>query len=232
MPNHIMNRVSVNGDPKAVKELLESIQDDEVGLGTIDFNKIIPMPESLNIEAGSDTDKGMKAYTCFMQVYTLAGTREDADLEHIPKEAEDAFLRMRTDVTPKQWSLGKTAYENQSKYGAQTWYEWSINNWGTKWNAYECSALDLDGESAELSFWTAWSPPHPILMRLAEQYPELSFSHEWADEDIGMNCGRREYSEGCFMEEYYPEGDEAAAFACELWDMEQEEESDDPVIEM
>ena len=222
MPNHVLNRISVKGSPESVRELLESIQNDDVGLGSIDFNKIIPMPESLNIEAGSNTDKGLKAYTGFMQVYTLAGTREDTDPEHIPEDAEKAFLRMRKDITSEQWSLGKTAYENQCKYGAPTWYEWSINHWGTKWNAYECTPCEAAGDTAELRFWTAWSAPHPILMRLAEQHSDLTFSHEWADEDIGMNCGRREYSEGCFMEEYYPEGDEAVSFASGLWNIEAE----------
>ena len=48
---------------------------------------------------------------------------------------------------------------------------------------------------------------------LSEQYPELEIFHEWADEDIGMNCGRREYKSGDLIYEYYPEGDEATAFA-------------------
>ena len=220
MPNHVMNRVSIIGDQEAVKELLESIQNDKIGIGSIDFSKIIPMPESLNIEAGSNTDKGLKAYTEFMQVYTLSGAREDTNPEDIPQEAEDAFLRMRTDISPEQWSLGRTAYENQSKYGAPTWYEWSINNWGTKWNAYENIPSKPNDNTAKLCFQTAWSAPHPVFMRLAEQYPELIFSHEWADEDIGSNCGRREYRDGCFMEEYYPEGNEATSFACKIWNIE------------
>ena len=31
------------------------------------------------------------------------------------------------------------------------------------------------------------------LSKLAESYPEVSLEHEWADEDIGMNCGRKTY---------------------------------------
>lgn len=135
MPNHVINNIRISGDPALIRELLESVQADEQSLGSIDFNKIIPMPESLKIECGSNTDKGLKAFTDFTQVYTLAGMREDADIENIPKEAEKAFLRIRSDITPEQWSLGKLAYENQCKYGVPTWYEWSINNWGTKWNA-------------------------------------------------------------------------------------------------
>ena len=223
MPNHVMNRVSMSGNPETIGDLLVSIQDDKKGVGTIDFNKIIPMPESLDIEAGSNTDLGLKAYTGFIQIYNLGGTRTDADMEHIPAEAEKAFLRMRTDVTPEQWELGKKAYENQSKYGAPTWYEWSVNNWGTKWNAYECAARELGTEHSELSFWTAWSPPHPVLQRLSEQHPDITIEHEWADEQIGMNCGRRLYSDGCMQEENIPFGDEAVMFARGIWEIDQEE---------
>ena len=47
MPNHVTNVIKLNGDRKQIRELLEQIQNDELGLGTIDFEKIIPMPENI-----------------------------------------------------------------------------------------------------------------------------------------------------------------------------------------
>lgn len=223
MPNHVINRITVKGKEAEIRDMLESIQVDGEALGSIDFNKVIPMPDSMHIESGSNTDKGLKAYTDFMFIYTLAGTRDDVDLDRIPKESEDAFLNMRTDVTPTQWEYGKIAYENQSKYGAPTWYEWSIQNWGTKWNAYNCVECEPSGDSTELCFQTAWSPPQPVLERLSEQYPALWFAHAWADEDIGHNCGLIEYENGEVTNEYLPVGDEAVSFACEQWDYDPEE---------
>lgn len=61
MPNHVENRIVLNGDPVIIKEMLEAIQNDEFGIGTVDFNKIIPMPKSMDVEAGSRTDNGLKA---------------------------------------------------------------------------------------------------------------------------------------------------------------------------
>ena len=224
MPNHVINKLHVSGTPESVRDLLISIQNDKDGPGTIDFNKIIPMPESLNIEAGSDTEKGLSAYTDFVEIYTLAFSDEDTDPEHIPERSEKAFLRTRPEITPRQWELGKTAYRNRSLYGAPTWYEWSVNNWGTKWNAYECMPCEVYDDSAELSFWTAWSPPHHITQRLSEQYPDILFTHEWADEDIGRNCGRIEYINGGLLSEYYAHGKEAVDFANRLWDIDPEDE--------
>ena len=151
---------------------------------------------------------------------------DDVDLDRIPKKSEEAFLNARPDATPAQWELGKTAYRNQSKYGAPTWYEWSIQNWGTKWNAYNSVECEPHGDTAELCFHTAWSPPQPVLQRLSEQYPELAFSHAWADEDIGFNCGIIEYKNGEIISEYLPEGNEAVSFACEQWGYNPEEYED------
>lgn len=77
MPNHVVNHISLRGDPKKIREMLETIKSDELGIGSVDFNKIIPMPESLNIEAGSRTDRGLKAYRDFIEVYTFGRSAED-----------------------------------------------------------------------------------------------------------------------------------------------------------
>ena len=80
MPNHITNIVKYEGDADRIKEMLEQIKVDEFGIGTIDFNKLIPMPESLNIESGSRTDRGLKAYKEFLEIYTFGRKVENLDL--------------------------------------------------------------------------------------------------------------------------------------------------------
>ena len=65
MPNHVTNIVNFTGDKEKIAEMLEAIKDDEYGLGTIDFNKITPMPESLKITAGSQTERGLEYYKAF-----------------------------------------------------------------------------------------------------------------------------------------------------------------------
>lgn len=55
MPNYVVNQISVQGDPKEMQNMLEQIKNDDLGIGTVDFHKIIPMPESLDIEKGTRT---------------------------------------------------------------------------------------------------------------------------------------------------------------------------------
>ena len=62
MPNHVTNIVKINAVPERVNEILTSIQNDETGIGSIDFSKLRPMPESLDIESSSTTDDCIKLY--------------------------------------------------------------------------------------------------------------------------------------------------------------------------
>lgn len=220
MPNHVENHIEFNGDKQQIDAMLKKIGSDEYGIGTIDFKKIINMPETLNIEAGSRTDHGLKAYREFIEVYTAGLSEKEAlkSLENIPTESEKTFLRQRTDIKRDEWELGKTAWQNIQKYGAPTWYEWSITNWGTKWNAYGYEEGTDYSACDELTFQTAWSAPHPILRKLSEMFPEIVFKHQWADEDIGMNCGERCYLSGEIIDEFIPEGIRATEFALEVWD--------------
>ncbi len=136
MPNHVVNHISLQGDPEKIRSMLETIKSDEHGIGSVDFNKIIPMSKSLDIEASSRTDRGLKVYRDFIDVYTLAGTMNMDKLRNIPVESEEIFLRQRTDIRRDEWELGKAAWRNIRDFGAPTWYDWCISNWGTKWNAY------------------------------------------------------------------------------------------------
>ena len=220
MPNHVENHIEFNGDKQQIDAMINKIKSDKYGIGTIDFKKIITMPETLNIEAGSKTDRGLKSYREFIEVYTAGRSYNEAlkALENIPTESENAFLRQRTDIKRDEWELGKTAWQNIRKYGAPTWYEWSITNWGTKWNAYGYEEGTDYSACDELTFQTAWTAPHPILRKLSEMFPEIVFKHQWADEDIGMNCGERCYLGGEKIDEFIPEGIRATEFALEVWD--------------
>ena len=68
MPNHVINRLTFNCPEDRLKQIISEIcydkesDSDKEGIGTIDFNKITPMPESLNIECGSNTDDGISLY--------------------------------------------------------------------------------------------------------------------------------------------------------------------------
>ena len=85
-----------------------------------------------------------------------------------------------------------------AKYGYDNWYNWSIANWGTKWNCY-----DVHADSNFVEFDTAWCTPKPLFQALSTMYPEALLTIEYADEDIGYNCGVLTYQNGKLLE-YIP----------------------------
>ncbi len=57
------------------------------------------------------------------------------------------------------------------------WYDWNINNWGTKWDIDgKYSELDGDDYSFQVTFETAWSPPEQIYYALREKYPTVDIT--------------------------------------------------------
>lgn len=217
MPNYVRNEVVFQGKEEEILDMLKAIQNDEIGIGSIDFNKLIPMPESLNIECGSRTDRGVKMVKDFLMKISAG---EFLSIQN--DETLEAKLAEQTKNVPDEsrecWDLGVKAALNQMRYGAETWYEWSIENWGTKWNS--CNNGEGTGyfESDTLYFDTAWNAPHPVLEKLAETFPHLSFEHRWADEDIGNNCGKCQYENGERTSQFVPDNHKTAMeFATAVW---------------
>ena len=106
----------LKGDEKRIAEMKESIKKDDFGLGTIDFNKLIPMPKELDIVAGSSTDKGLKAYSLFAEIYQLGTKRTKEELLNIPEKSEQAFLKYKKDI--KHEELRKMEEEIKERLGA------------------------------------------------------------------------------------------------------------------
>lgn len=109
--------------------------------------------------------------------------------------SEEAYARKERGITQKM------SDDLKKKYGADNWYDWTCNNWGTKWNAY-----DVYVEGKDIQFDTAWSTPRPIFKILSEQHPNVSIHVRYADEDIGYNVGEYTYKGGVLIEGYHPEG--------------------------
>ena len=220
MPNHITNILTIKGNKQGVDDCLKAIkgtETDEEGSHErlVDFDRIIPRPKSLDITSGSNIDnavaviKNDKAYFEKMLDYPWVKEKGLTTTEQIRKH-------LKFNLSPKDLEEGKAAIENLEKYGCKDWYSWSIQYWGTKWNAYD----QIEVELGVIRFDTAWSTPFPVIRKLAGMFPYLDFEVKFADEDLGFNCGAYEFHYGELVGEYQPEGTEALKFACEVKDYE------------
>jgi hypothetical protein len=194
VPNYIKNRLTVK---EKAGEVFAFLKGDE---SAIDFNKIIPMPECLNIDETSLGDEGMK--------YLYLSATEDL---FRGKEIDEIKNRL---IQRKQFEeaveLGKKYLLNIANTGSKTWYDWSRKNWGTKWNALEPSIVSENC----IEFDTAWNGVVELMEKLSTVFPESTFEYKYADEDTGCNCGhgtiKNGVSEMVFPEKFSREAYELA----------------------
>ena len=71
-----------------------------------------------------------------------------------------------------------TTSEFPSGKSDDRWYDWSINNWGTKWDAYDFCGADVEKEfgTATFEFNTAWGPADGIYQYIVDHYPAEDIS--------------------------------------------------------
>jgi len=177
MPNHVTNGVSIKcDDANKLKELRNKLITKENGesVSKFDFNAVLPRPKELDITSGSETSFGMacydqshfdqyKQYQWFDKTYPNCKTPED-------------LLALAKQDSNKETALieGKQALDNIKRYGYKDWYDWSIANWGTKWNAYDFSIVYEDDHELHVQFDTAWSAPTPIFNKLEDMGFDVS----------------------------------------------------------
>ena len=102
----------------------------------------------------------------------------------MPKELEYSSFPDETMTKEKSDHLIKL-------YGHNNWYEWALDNWGTKWGCYD-NEYDRDVNTELYSYTTAWSPlDMELLDMLAKDIPtfwfgweeEQGFGQEWEYKD-------------------------------------------------
>lgn len=198
MPNHVKNIVKMEGITKLPLFKTEYDEYEKRDVVCFDFNKIIPMPESLNVESGSMETVAIEAVN-----RKLSQRRYDFQQAYSRPQMSDEDYQQRLKNYGKTeeelLELGLQYIANKVRYGATSWYDWCCDNWGTKWNAYSNEQEDED----TIIFETAWSNPEPIMLKLSEIYPEATIEHWWADEDMGSNDGYRVYRGGEIVEGDY-----------------------------
>lgn len=70
--------------------------------------------------------------------------------------------------------------QNMKSYGYTSWYDWCVDNWGTKWDATNVNVTDTNVETKKgkslkkvcISYDTAWAPAIPVVRKLAELFPK------------------------------------------------------------
>ena len=148
MPNHCHNRVTFYSSGSEPESLEQIAKLKQIFEDESTFGQIIPEPDWVNTPLMSSDVKGL--------VYDRGKVGE------LPVYKDGAF--------------GKSLRFPSTDHQDDRWYDWRLQNWDTKWDAYDVCVTDDDPESLEIEFNTAWSPPEAICSAIREQYPDIDVS--------------------------------------------------------
>jgi len=90
----------------------------------------------------------------------------------VPSDLHIVAGRVGDDNDPKQIELEAQEKRNLETHGYKTWYDFCVNEWGTKW---DCGGdgdqieLEEGQDNTTLCFDSAWSPPIGVYEALVEQ---------------------------------------------------------------
>ena len=66
MPNYVQNILNIEGDKKEVDKVLKAVSN---AYRTFDFERLIPMPRELEIEAGTRTQRGFQHFSIIRNLW-------------------------------------------------------------------------------------------------------------------------------------------------------------------
>lgn len=147
--------------------------------------------------------------------------RKERALKLRGEQAEAMLTERITDfnsVIPQPANIETGDCPGRHEPGIICWRDWSISNWGTKWNAYDTKTGELEDGTETLQFNTAWSHPFPVIEALSVKFPNHPLAVEYADEDLGYNLGKYTIANGARSDQAdLEEGtNEALEFAAQL----------------
>jgi hypothetical protein len=163
MPNYCSNKLVVTGEPEKLAEFVKTLDENN----KFSFSQVVPIPEEL-------------------RTIITGGCTIDGE-----------YVRNWRETTDGNGNLKKIALtENEkkrllSKYGALDWYDWSINNWGAKWDAgagfgNKGPFMTVGKTEAHVLFDTAWEPPNEWALNASEKFPELTFTLYFSEGGMGF----------------------------------------------
>lgn len=181
MPNHTANNFTVFGPLVDIHRFINAAKTAESNL---DFNGLIPMPQDLR-----QTSSPVRIQTQEEIDKIWADWRKAKEAK-----ADSGPMGLHSYKEERPFGLGITQEkydELLAKYGFTNWYDWSIANWGTKWNCYDVGEWSVNeggngAGGATIYYETAWSPATVLWIKVSMQYPTLEFFHEFADEGGGF----------------------------------------------
>ena len=178
MPNWCNNTLNVFGDEKSVASFLAAARGRHAG-----YNKAHLRSGSLDGEWPAHDD--VRAKAAVKTPAPLYGDEVDLCMNALYPIPYD-YRRFPFDDNQAR-KLGEIVDEPR-KHGG---YQWQCDHWGSKWDV-NGELLENHGTSLRYQFESPWSPPILFFMKVAKDFPDLTFELEYYEEGMGF-AGRNTF---------------------------------------
>lgn len=212
MPNWCENLLNVSGTPHLVRQFKDDADRASEGSNVFSLSAFHPCPASL-----SDAEESSHAsigYTLFCDEIEAIRESDISDgvatlLEypHVQEAGVTTLEELRQyyrDKSPGYEIQGKLRKHNLKEHGYASWYDWSVKNWGTKWDItcenVEVESPDVDTLTVVYSFESAWGPPLGAIRHVSFLFTGLSFVLRYAEPGCDFE-GLTEFKDGHETEE-------------------------------
>lgn len=194
MPNHITTILTIeDAAGMALADIRKAFVNEK---GRVDLNVIMPQPDCLRDFAPHSgvLARASAALGLLPAPQKLSG--DDFSVVTKRLELSNAIREITTPARPEDIPDIIRAIQNHAECGYMYWYDWSTENWGTKWNCYGQPDDGHPADATSFEFETAWSHPADMVVMISKKLPNVVFHVQYADEDIGSNCGEYRVKSG------------------------------------
>ena len=158
MPNWVMNELTCIFQTSEELQLFKSKVDEENF-----YNSFFPMPEILQGTQSPDI-----SVEKLILEYNEKTNLKAMGLTEIIKSNHPLYSGVAEQALKNQQAYIATGYTN--------WYNWSIDNWGVKWDASALKVKELsDFNTVIYSFNSPWDTPEHFVIELSKLYPDACF---------------------------------------------------------
>lgn len=204
MPNHILNHLTIEASLETLDAILK------------EFGTEVPASLKKTYDNESFICTHKDGRFCWLDIRTgRCHDRGELNQIGLPEGFEpsiqDSFLLFpdfrKVIIPPNDPAYRDEPSQDIARHSPNWWYNWNVEHWGTKWNAYSCKKKDIN----VYTFETAWSPVPKIIETISYKYTDAVLKYKWSDEDTGSNCGYCVYKNG-LIEEFIPTNGSIQAF--------------------
>jgi hypothetical protein len=220
MPNWCWNVLNVSGS-KEEMEKFYAILEKEEALEIIVEKSLLEEKKNEDLNLLKDRDNGqwvrnnLKEYLRIknLSIEEFYNTYKNLTFD----ELGNACKRPEKGMLSKFYPMPEKTEVNGEMVDTD-WYNWRINNWGTKWD------VDIDNDIKEENefqcyFDSAWSPPTNWLEKVASDFPKLHFILNYEE----SGCGFKGQFDICIEDDIY--SDECGEWHGDCGDCEEDYDS-------